>query len=293
MRTAHVLQDSYIHDAAPGAQMSSQPVQLMLRPRRTSMHVTLHEPANADDECPILQDAIALAKLEACPHSFLAAFPTHTAMTLPCRHTFHAMALVYHWARNGNVQCPICRAGPGKGQCLAINRLPHEWKYSMAARVRRERRKDREEEERAHRHMAMQHARQAAPFLTFELEIRIEAELGVSPTTWTMKTKIIQCYDTVIFLVPDDELQRIPYPPCTRIRLVPHTRMHILQASDWFVPGTDPGCNFGVACSADRIYHIHFAIREEVFAALLNDLIMGQLFGGEGRGFHLLLLPED
>lgn len=264
----------------------------MLRPKRTSMNVTLHEPENADDECPILQDAIATAKLDACPHSFLAAFPTHTAMTLPCKHTFHAMALVYHWARNGNVQCPICRAGPGKGQCLAINRLPNEWKYSMAARVRRERKQDRTEEERAHRQMAMQTI-QVAPTLTFELKIRIEAEVGVSPATWTMETKLIQCYDTIIFLVPEEELQRIPYSPRTRIRLVPHTRMHILQASNWFVPGMDPGGNFGVACNADRIHHIHFALREEVFAALLNDLIMGQLFGRGGQGFHLLMLPEN
>jgi hypothetical protein len=69
--------------------------------------------------------------------------------------------------------------------------------------------------------------------------------------------------------------------------------MHILQPSNWFVPGTDPGGNFGVACNADRIHHIHFALREEVFAALLNDLIMGHLFGGGGQGFHLLMLPED
>ena len=270
----------------------SQPVQLILRPKRTSMHVTLHEPAHPDEECPILQDSIANAKLEACPHPFLTAFPSHTAMTLPCKHTFHAMALVYHWARSGNVQCPICRAGPGKGQCLAINRLPPEWKYSLASRVRRERRKDRAEEERANRQMAIQHS-VAVPNGTpaFELEIRIEAESGVSPATWTVKTKLIECYSSVIFLVPDHELQRIPYSPQTRIRLVPYTRMHILQASNWFVPGMEPGGNFGVACSETQIYHIHLAMREEVFTALFSDLLMSQLFGGS-EGFRLLMMAD-
>jgi hypothetical protein len=272
----------------------SQPVQLVLRPRRTSINVTLHEPAHPDDECPILQDAIATAKLEICPYPFLAAAPTYTAMTLPCKHTFHAMALVYHWARSGNVQCPVCRAGPGKGQCLAMNRLPSEWKYSMAARVRRERRQDRAEEERANHQVAIQHSAPSNVVMipAFELGIRIEAEWGVSPATWTLKTRLVDSHHTVLFVVPNDELQRIPYPPNTRIRLVPFTRMHVLQPSCWFVPGTEPGANFRVGVSATGFYHIHLMMQEDIFATLVSDLIMGQFFG-ENQGFRLLMLAED
>lgn len=272
----------------------SQSVQLMLRPKRTCMNVTLHEPIHPDDECPILQDAIATAKLEICPYPFLANFPTYAAMTLPCKHTFHAMALVYHWARSGNVQCPVCRSGPGKGQSLSMNRLPKEWKYSMAARIRRERKKDHADEERANHQAAIQHSMTNAVVAipAFELEIRIEAEWGVSPATWILKTKLIEHQNSLIFVVPIEELLRIPYPPNTRIRLVPCTSMHILQPSNWFVPGVDPGSNFRVGYRADGFMYIHLTMREDIFATLMSDLIVGRFFGG-ADGFRLLMLADD
>ena len=264
-------------------------VQLALRPKRTTMDVTIHEPAHPDDECPILQDHIATAKLEHCPYPFLADLPTHTAMTLKCKHTFHAMALVYHWARSGNVQCPVCRSEPGKGQCLAINRLPSEWKYSMASRIRRERKRDRAEEERLNHQMAIQQSMLVVP--SFELEIRIEAEIGVSPATWTLKTRLVELHNRIIFDVPFDELRRIPYPPSTYIRLVPCTSMHILHPSNWFRQGIVPTGNFSVSYSETGFLHMNLAMQEDVFATLVSDVVMRQFFGG-GEGFQLLMLSD-
>jgi hypothetical protein len=268
----------------------TQTIQLFLRPKRTTMNVTLHEPLNQNDECPILQDPIATAHLDTFPYPFLAQQPTYTAMTLQCKHTFHAMALTYYWARSGTVQCPVCRSGPGKGQCLALNRLPTEWKYSMAARIRRERKQDRMEEEQANRRLAVQHSMVVVP--AFELEIRIEAHIGASPSSWTLKTKLVELQNVIIFDVPAEELQKIPYTPDTLIRLIPFTRMHVLQASDWFRIGINPGSNFSVGYHTEGFMHIHLAMRDDLFATLVSDLIVGRLFGG-GDGFQLLMLSDQ
>ena len=124
----------------------SIPVKLALRPKRMSLDVVLHQPDTPEIECPILQDSIANATLDSFPRPYLSEHPTYSAVTLQCKHTFHAMALIYHWARSDGVLCPVCRAGP-KGQSLAMSRLPNDWKYSMAARIRREHKQDRIQEE--------------------------------------------------------------------------------------------------------------------------------------------------
>jgi hypothetical protein len=265
-------------------------VQLHLRPKRTSLDVRLHEPASAEDECPILQDVIASATLDIFPYPFLSQHPKFSAMTLQCGHTFHAMALIYHWARSGNVLCPVCRAGPGKGQCLAMNRLPKEWKYSLASRIRRERKQDREEEETHNRQLAMQHVPGSLFVIPpLELNIRIEAAIGVSPATWVLKTQLVEMHNLIVFDVPPEELSRIPYLPGTFMRLVPYTCMHILQPSDWFRTGAQPGGNFSASfCDRGRFSHINLTLAEDVFAALVGDLIMGQ-YGG---GFQLLMLAD-
>jgi len=33
-------------------------------------------------------------------------------MVLSCSHEFHAVGMVFHWALNGNVTCPLCSKGP-------------------------------------------------------------------------------------------------------------------------------------------------------------------------------------
>ena len=265
-------------------------IQLPLRPKRSCLDVKLHEPDSPEDECPILQDYIASATLDIFPRPFLSQYPKHSAMTLQCRHTFHAMALVYHWARSGNVLCPVCRSGPGKGQCLAMSRLPREWKYSMASRVRRERRQDRLDQELQNHQAALTH--QQPSFLIIpplELDIRIEAEIGVSPSTWIIKTRLIELQNIIVFDVPFEELRRIPYTPGTFIRLVPHTSMHILQPSNWFRAGVEPGNHFSVAYNGSGFMHINFAMQEDIFAALVSDLIMSRY----GEGFQLLVLADE
>jgi hypothetical protein len=201
------------------------------------------------------------------------------------------MALVYHWARNRNVLCPVCRAGPKNGQSLAISRLPREWKYSMATRTRRERKQDRDEEEL--------HNRQLAEQTTFfvpalKLEIQIEAEVGISPSTWTLQTKLIELQNSICFTVPTDELQRIPYPSGTYMRLIPYTNMHILQPSRWFKAGMDPGSNFSTEANEQgEFMHLHLSITTDLFTTLMTDMIIRQINSGDSGGFQFVMLAEE
>ena len=250
-------------------------VELRLRPvHDRPLTVSLHEPATAD-ECPILQEPIATAVLDRFPRPFLAAHPTYKAMTLQCKHTFHAMTLVYHWARNGNVICPICRAGPARQQ-LVLSHLPREWRHSMAARVRRERRSDQTQEEEHNRQLAFH----SAPPPSLDVDFRIEAENGVEPASWTVHTQIVPLADAILFNVPDEELRKIPYAADTLIRVVPYTWMHILLPSKWFRAGMDPGNNFSTHRTAEEGFgHMNLTISEELFARLIADIFMAHHHG--------------
>ena len=266
----------------------SRKIELALRPKRTSIEILIHPPATPDEECPILQDPIATATLENFPRPFLTEHPTYTAVTLQCKHTFHAMALIYHWARSKSVLCPVCRAGP-KGQNLAMSRLPNDWKYSMSARIKREHRQDQIQEENQNRQLAMQHQ---SIFLMppIEIHIRVEAESGVDPATCTLRTEFVNVGNIIIFDVPLDELQKIPYGPDTLIRFIPYTRMHVLQPSNWFRAGADPGGNFSTSCDNNkRFIHIHLVVRENLFTNLMQDILMD---GYRGHGFQLLVLAD-
>ena len=272
--------------------MSSCSVQLALRPKRSSMQVVLHEPSTREDECPILQDRIASAQFEQFPCPFMSAHPTFTAMTLQCGHTFHAMALVYHWARNRNVLCPVCRSGPKNGQCLAISRLPREWKYSMASRTRRERKQDMIEEEVHNRQLV----EQTAFFVpALKLEIQIQAEVGASPSTWTLQTHLIELQNSICFVVPTDELRRIPYPCGTYMRLIPYTNVHILQPSRWFKAGMDPGSNFSAGTNGQGEFtHLHLNLTTDHFTSLMTDMIVRQIFNVDSGGqFQLTMLADE
>ena len=277
-------------------------VQLALRPKRTTIRVVLHEPQKKDEtdeeevECPILQEPIASATLDRFPCPFLSCHPTYSAMTLPCGHTFHAMALTYHWARNLNVLCPVCRSGPERSQALAMNRLPCEWKYSMAARVRRERRRDRVEEEQRNHELALQHSQQHFPAVSVvpivDLEIRLEAQVGGLPEAWSLRTRLMDAYETVVFEVLPDELLRIPYPVGTYIRLAPHTSMHILRPSRWFKIGSELEAPFSVGHDGGLISHIRLTLSDDVFACLVADIVMGRIMGG-GESFQLVMLANE
>lgn len=244
------------------------PVQLPLRPRPKVFSVDLHEPTS-EDECPIMQEAIQTAVLDCLPRPFLAAHPSHTAISLPCHHKFHAMALVYHWARSGNVLCPVCRSGP-PGQKLALSQLPREWKYSLQSRIRRLRKQDRLEEEETNRRLAMEILQTAPP--TLELFIRIESDR--EPGMAIVRTQALPQANCVVFDVPPDELQRVPFPEGARMRLVPFTQTRLFRPSEWFVTSIDSGDGFSTLRTERGFEHIQFAVPEDTFTVLLADLFL-------------------
>ena len=71
----------------------------------------------------------------------LASRPDLNALRLPCGHTFTAVCLVYNWVRNGNVLCPVCRAGT-KGAHLSTRHLPPTVRRPMCRHAREEHRRD-------------------------------------------------------------------------------------------------------------------------------------------------------
>ena len=48
--------------------------------------------------------------------------PRFDSMLLSCGHEFHAVGMIFHWALNGNVTCPLCCKGPMSR--LKIDKLP-------------------------------------------------------------------------------------------------------------------------------------------------------------------------
>ncbi len=157
----------------------------------------------------------------------------------------------------------------------------------MAARVRRERQKDLLEQEEHNRQLALQTMHRAP---SLELDIRIEAEPGASPPFCTVRTQIHTIFNTVCFIVPPEELRRVPYAPSTLVRLVPHTNLHVLKSSDWFRAGAEPGGDFTVAYSDEGLSHMHLAVSEDLFAMLVTDVFMAHRIG-EGMGFFVLNYP--
>lgn len=65
-----------------------------------------------DEECPITMEKMAEYKLEflGASQSFYKNHKKHTKATLDCSHSFNAMALLYHFVKNG-MTCPCCREG--------------------------------------------------------------------------------------------------------------------------------------------------------------------------------------
>ena len=269
----------YITDA----ETKTMKVTIPTQPCHREIEVTLHTPSSTD-ECAIMQEPITTATLDAFPRPFYKDHPTHTAITLKCGHTFHAMALVYHWARNHNVLCPICRDGMA-GQKLTLAKLPKEWRYSMAARVRRERKQDREENDTENMNAAVRlvHGPSSSmQTVRFSLKLKVEADDGSEPAFWLLDTIFIPLPNAVLFDVPYSELTTIPYRMGTRVRFVPFTTSYhnqivvrSMEASQWFVAGSGTaGASFGVACDERGWHHIHFSVPDEMFAEILADMYM-------------------
>jgi len=65
-----------------------------------------------DEECVITMEKISSYKLEFLDSdlTFFEEYPDVRKAQLPCGHSFHALALLYHFSRNG-MSCPCCREG--------------------------------------------------------------------------------------------------------------------------------------------------------------------------------------
>jgi hypothetical protein len=130
--------------------------------------LTLFKPA-PDAICPIMQEPIAQAAADGLPFlpgatALLPAMGHLTAARLPCGHDFTAVCLVYHWARNQNVLCPVCRAGH-PGARLNSRRLPDPVRLPMARHIHLERVRDAAEAVEANETAARQIAEDGAAFV--------------------------------------------------------------------------------------------------------------------------------
>lgn len=77
-----------------------------------ALSLTAPEP---DEECSIAMELMAVYRLPFVPATFAKAHvvknqPLLTKATLPCGHSFSALAIIYHFAKN-SMTCPCCRAG--------------------------------------------------------------------------------------------------------------------------------------------------------------------------------------
>ena len=249
---------------------------------KASITACLHEPDN-DAECPILQESIKnTTGLDWFPRPFDATKPTFSAITLPCKHTFHAMALVYNWGRNKHVLCPVCRAGP-KCHQLVVSKLPKNWKYSLAARLRREWKQDKEKAEEEDRQVAESMASVPQPrTLNFTVILRIEAL--ESNIKWMGLALPIPGTSALIFHIPPSEIASVPFVTGDRVRILPFLHVHPanfishLPITPWFELGLeDPGYNFSIRFNTidpTQIAHFLFTISDDQFAQALATSLM-------------------
>ena len=245
-------------------------ITMKLHPSKKNLDLQLQIPGE-ETECPILQESIQTAVFESFPRPFYKAHPQHKALTLECSHTFHAMALVYHWSRNQNVLCPICRAGP-PGQRLVMNQLPEDWRYSLSCKVRREKKKDREEEGQENMRLATLLSNEITPrtFVNFEINIEIQALThDNSLATWKLNTAIMPSMNSVIFDVPMEEISSIPFDVGTIMRLAPYASstflISMITPSEWFESGS------GVSVSANFEIEYYDSGKFKSIKLILNE----------------------
>lgn len=94
--------------------------------------VTLSIPGE-NEECPITQELISTSFLEFLPNvSFRKENPEFSKIQLECGHAFSAMAITYHFFKNGML-CPLCRKGTEKN--LAPLCVPHHFRRHLQERL--------------------------------------------------------------------------------------------------------------------------------------------------------------
>lgn len=113
------------------------------KPRRYTIDIQMSIPDEGDD-CPLTLDSIANSKLPFMPDTpFIPNRPKHTKLTLPCKHSFSALTLLYSFCKN-NMICPCCRAGEdvkADPNCLPLH-LRAEFKAHIQRTLEAERRQD-------------------------------------------------------------------------------------------------------------------------------------------------------
>jgi hypothetical protein len=106
------------------------------------MALELSEP-QPGEECCIAMDLMATHRVEWMGEQTVVVGQPHlTKATLPCGHGFHALTLLYHFAKN-EMTCPCCRHGFAR-QPMAWASLPPHLKPGMEARLERVLREERE-----------------------------------------------------------------------------------------------------------------------------------------------------
>ena len=113
------------------------------KPRRHTIDVVMSIP-DEREECPLTLDLIADSKLPFMPDAeFIQGRTKHTKLTLPCKHSFSALTLLYSFCKN-NMVCPCCRAGEdvkADTNCLPPH-LRAEFKAQIQRTLEAERRQD-------------------------------------------------------------------------------------------------------------------------------------------------------
>ena len=87
-----------------------------------------------EEECPLTLDSISTSGVDFLPGvTFVRKFPDLKKMTLPCGHSFSAMALFYHMCKN-NQLCPCCRQGEEGAIC--IESIPAHFRKEAMERIK-------------------------------------------------------------------------------------------------------------------------------------------------------------
>lgn len=110
-----------------------------------SITIQLSEPAS-DEECSIAMEPIATYRLaflqpKAC---LIKNHPELTKGCLPCGHSFSALALMYHFAKN-SMTCPCCRGGHEKER-MGEQSVPTHLRKSFSKHLQQERARDTREQ---------------------------------------------------------------------------------------------------------------------------------------------------
>jgi hypothetical protein len=157
----------------------------------------------AGEECPVTCEAIADYQLEFLPceprQCVIPSQPQLTKATLPCGHSFSALAIVYHFAKNC-MQCPCCRAG--HDSLMALQSVPVHLRKGFKRHLDQQREEDRREQASADLQAATQ---------LFESEVTEGGPHSPSVIYLNRVLVIAYAYDSMESVSPRS-VQAVPLP---------------------------------------------------------------------------------